>query len=147
MSIVITKPEVAHSSLRAKVNELLYCLQMDAQRNRTIERLLIEKDNEIQEAYRFSYGVRTLEEGAMGCTSDPYYHVVNIIGIEERYTKSINRQKLRHKRFQNIVDVLPSKDKETFVRAFCTSLEVDEREVKQVIRKHLKTIESYYDLT
>lgn len=147
MAIIVTKPEIAHSSIRAKINELLICLQMDAQRNKTIERLLIEKDDAIREAYRFSYGVRMLEEGVPGCTSDPFTHVVNIIAIKERYAKRIQRYRLKHERFHTIVNLLPSDDKETLVRAFCTELEVDERDVKRAIRKHLKVIEQYYDLT
>ncbi|MER2057837.1 MAG: hypothetical protein ABTA16_03370 [Niallia sp.] len=147
MAIIVTKPEIAHSSIRAKINELLICLQMDAQRNKTIERLLIEKDEAIREAYRFSFGVRSYEEGVPGCTSDPFTHVVNIIAIKERYAKRIQRYRLKHERFHTIVNLLPSDDKETLVRAFCTELEVDERDVKRAIRKHLKVIEQYYDLT
>lgn len=120
---------------------------MDAQRNKTIERLLIEKDIAIREAYQFSFGVRSYEEGVPGCTSDPFVHVVNIIAIKERYAKRIQRYRLKHERFHTIVNLLPSEDKETLVRAFCTDLIVDEQDVKRTIRKHLKVIEQYYDLT
>lgn len=147
LAIIVIKPEVAYSSLRAKVNELLYCLKMDAQRNETIEKLLIEKDIAIREAYEFSFGVRSYEEGVPGSTSDPFFHVVNIIAIKERYAKRIQRYRLKHERFHTIVNFLPSDDKETLVRAFCTELEVDERDVKRAIRKHIKIIEQYYDLS
>lgn len=144
MAIIVTKPEIAHSSIRAKVSELLYCLQVDAQRNKSIERLLIEKDIAIREAYRFSFGTRSYEEGVPGSTSDPFHHVVNILAMKERYEKRINRYRLKHERFHKIVEHLPFDDKETLVRAFCTELEVDEQDVKRIIRKHLKYIESVY---
>lgn len=147
MTIIITRPEVARSSLRTKVNELLVCMDMDSKRNETIEKLLIEKDAAIQEMYRFSYGVRSYEEGVMGYTSDPFFHTVNIIAIKERYAKRIARYKLKYERFNTIVNLLPSEDKEILIRAFSTDLPVDERDVKNVIRKHLKLIEQYYDLT
>lgn len=120
---------------------------MDAQRNKTIELLLIEKDIAIRESYRFSFGVRSYEEGVLGCTSDPFAHVLNIMAIKERYAKRIQRYRLKHERFHKVMKRLPSDDKETLVRAFCTELEVDERDVKRAIRKHLKVIEQYYDLT
>lgn len=147
MAIIVTKPEIAQSSIRAKINELLVCLQMDAQRNETVEKLLIEKDIAIREAYRFSFGVRSYEEGVLGCTSDPFTHVLNITAIKERYAKRIKRYRLKHERFHTVVNLLPSEDKETLVRAFCTELEVDERDVKRAIRKHIKIIEQYYDLS
>lgn len=144
MAIIVTKPEIAHSSIRTKVNELLYCLQVDAKRNKAIEELLIEKDIAIRDAYKFSFGTRSYEEGVPGSRSDPFYHVVNIIALKECYEKRINRYRLKHARFHTIVEHLPFGDKETLIRAFCTSLEVDEQDVKEVIRKHLKYIESVY---
>lgn len=144
MAIIVTKPEIAHSPIRAKVSELLYCLQVDAQRNKSIERLLIEKDIAIREAYKFSFGTRSYEEGVPGSTSDPFHHVVNILAIKERYAKRIQRYRLKHERFHTIVEYLPIEDKETLVRAFCTDLEVDERDVKRIIRKHVDYIESVY---
>ena len=144
MAIIVTKPEIAQSSIRAKVSELLYCLQVDAQRNKSIERLLIEKDIAIREAYRFSFGTRSYEEGVPGSTSDPFTHVVNILALKERYAKRIQRYRLKHERFHTIVEHIPIEDKETLVRAFCTDLEVDERDVKRVIRKHMDYIESIY---
>ncbi|MEK4128543.1 hypothetical protein NYE67_02625 [Solibacillus sp. FSL W8-0474] len=144
MAIIVTKPEIAHSSIRTKVNELLYCLQVDAQRNKAIEELLIEKDNAIRELYKFSFGTRSYEEGVPGSRSDPFYHVVNIIALKEWYEKRINRYRLKHERFHTILEHLPFGDKETLIRAFCTTLEVDEKDVKEVIRKHLKYIESVY---
>lgn len=144
MAIIVTKPEIAHSPIRTKVSELLYCLKVDAQRNKSIERLLIEKDIAIREAYEFSFGVRSYEEGVPGTSSDPYFHVLNIIALKERYEKRINRYRLKHERFHIIVEHLPIEDKETLIRAFCTDLEVDEQDVKSVIRKHLKYIESVY---
>lgn len=144
MAIIVTRSEIAHSAMRSKVNELLYCIKVDAQRNKAIERLLIEKDMAIRQSYEFSFGIPSYEEGEPGSTSDVFYHVTNILAVQERYNKRIQRYRLKHERFHTIVEHLPVEDKETLVRAMCTNLPVDERDVKRVIRKHLKCIESVY---
>jgi hypothetical protein len=145
LAIIITKPEIAFSNQRAQVNELLYSLGSDAKKNEVVERLLLERDQEIEAAYEFSYGVAMLDPIDRWYSSDTFNIVSEIIALKERYAKRIRRCKVRHERFNSIVKGLPSEDAETFIRAFCTDLEVDERDVKAIIRKHYKFLASFYD--
>lgn len=144
LAIIVTKPEVAFSSLRAQVNELLYSLGNDAKKNRLAEQLLIERDREIEVAYDFSYGIAMIDPLDRWYTSDTFHIVSEIIAIKERYAKRIKRCRIRHKRFKSIVEELSPEEAQTFIRAFCTDLEVDEQDVKKIIRKHLKLIKSFY---
>lgn len=144
MMIVVTKPEVASSRLRETINELLYSLQLDAKRNEELERLLIERDREITAAYQFSYGVATLDDSEGRLISSTHHIACEIIALKERYAKRIKRCRIRHKRFKDILEQLPTNDAETLATALCTSIEVDERDVKKVIRNHLKLIKSFY---
>lgn len=144
LAIIVTKPEVAFSSKRAQVNELLYSLGSDAKKNEMAEQLLIERDLEIEAAYDFSYGVAMIDPLDRWYTSDTFHIVSEINAIKERYAKRIKRCRIRHERFKSIVEELSQEDAETFIRAFCTDLEVDEQDVKKIIRKHLKLIKSFY---
>ena len=144
LAIIVTKPEKAFSNLRAQVNELVYSLGNDAKKNEMAEQLLIERDREVEAAYDFSYGVAMMDSLDRWYTSDTFHIVSEIIAIKERYAKRIQRCRIRHKRFYSIVEQLSPEEAETFIRAFCTNLEVDEQDVKRIIRKHLKLIQSYY---
>lgn len=144
MTIVVTKPEVASSTIRTAINEVLFSMQLDAQRNEELERLLIERDIAVKEAYRFSYGVVVMDKMEVPIISDTYFVACEVIALKERYAKRIRRCKLRHKRFKDILTQLPLSDSETLAKALCTSIEVDERDVKKVIRKHLKFMQSFY---
>lgn len=144
LAIIVTKPEVAFSSQRAQVNELLYSLGSDAKKNEMAEQLLIERDQAVEAAYDFSYGVAMMDPLDRWYTSDTFHIVSEIITIKKRYSKRIRRCRIRHERFNSIVEELSQEDAETFIRAFCTDLEVDERDVKLIIRKYLKLIQSFY---
>lgn len=144
LAIIVTKPEIAHSIQRARVNELLYSLGSDAKKNEFVEQLIIERDREIEAAYEFSYGVAILDPTDRWYTSDTFNIVSEIIALKERYAKRIKRCRVRHKRFKRIIAMLPEKDSDILARAFCTSIEVDERDVKRVIQKHFKLIKSFY---
>lgn len=144
MTIVIVKPEKLGSVQRARVNELLYCLKCDAQKSKELEQLIKERDYEIANAYRFSYGVVNLDSTEPDICYDPFYLVSEIISLKERYAKRIQRFKIRHKRFKDVLDVLPAGDAEVLMKALCTSIEVDEREVKKVIKKHFNLIKGFY---
>lgn len=144
LAIIITKPEIAFSSQRAHVNELLYSLGSDAKKNEVAEQLLIERDRAVEAAYDFSYGVAMMDPLDRWYTSDTFHIVSEIIAIKKRYAKRMRRCKIRHERFNSIVEELPQGDAETFIRAFCTDLEVDERDVKLIIRKNIKLIKSFY---
>ena len=144
MAIVITRPEIASSPLRTRISELMFALQKDAKRNREIEALMVARDYEVDEAYDFSYGVANYDDTNSTCPRDTAYIAIEIIAIKDRYKRLIERCRVRHKRFSDLVEQLPSEDRETLIKAFCTELEVDERDVKRIIRKHLKLIETYY---
>ena len=144
LAIIVTKPEIATSTLRTCVNELLYSLSIDAQRNKQIEQLMIERDLEVATAYDFNYGTAMMDPLDRWYTSDVFYIASEIISLKERYSKRIRRCQVRHERFKSIVEELPQGDAEVFLRAFSTDLEVDEQDVKLIIRKHLKLIKSFY---
>lgn len=144
LAIVVTKPEIALSQIRSRVNELLFSLQNDAQKNSEVERLLIEKEEAIEEAYNFSYGITLWDKNQPWMVNDTQYIACEIIALKDYYDKRIKHCRIKHKRFKDIIDQLPQQDAEVLIKAFCTSLEVDEQEVKRVIRKHFKLIQSYY---
>ena len=39
---------------------------------------------------------------------------------------------------------MPINEQDTFLKAFCTDMEVDERDVKRIINNHFVTINHYY---
>lgn len=144
MTIIVTKPEIASSPIRSRVNELLYSLENDAKKNKEVERLLIEKKEAIDDAYNFSYGVTLWDENDRWMVNDTHHIACEIIALKSNYEKRIKRCRIRHKRFKTIIDQLPQTDAETLTKAFCTDIEVDEQDVKKVIRKHLKYLEQFY---
>lgn len=103
MAIIVTKPEIAFANQRAQVNELLYSLGSDAKKNEVAERLLLERDQKIEAAYEFSYGVAMLDPINRWYTSDTFNIVSEIIALKERYAKRIRRCKVCHERFNTIV--------------------------------------------
>lgn len=144
MAIIVTKPEIAKSRMRSHINELLYLLQTDAQKNREIELLIRERDAAIKEAYNFTYGIVTLNPEEFSFIKDVSTLAGEAIAIRERYEKRLRRCTVKHKRFKTIVNQLSNQERETFLKAFCTDIEVDEQEVKRIIRKHSASIGRYY---
>lgn len=144
MAIIIVEPEKASSRIRSQINELLYLLQTDAQKNREIELLIRERDVAIREAYNFTYGVVTWDREEFSFIKDVSTLAGEAIAIRERYEKRLKRCTVKHKRFKTIVDNLLPNERETFLKAFCTDIEVDGREVKLIIKKYYTVINRYY---
>lgn len=142
--IIVVKPEIAYSKVRAQINELLYLLQTDAQMDREIKRIIIERDAAIEEAYSFTYGITTWDQNEFNFIKDVPTLASEVIAIKERYEKRLRRCTVKHKRFKTIIDHLNIEEQETFLKTFCSDIEVDERDVKRIIKKHLVTINRYY---
>ena len=144
MAIIVVKPEIAYSTMRGQVNELLYLLQTDAQMNREIERIRVERDAAIKEAYSFTYGITRWNRDGFNFISDVPTLACDVIAIKERYEKRLRRCAVKHRRFKTVIDNLSTEERETFLKVFCTDIEVDERDVKRIIKKHFSTINYYY---
>lgn len=144
MAIIVVKPELAKSRKRAQINELLYLLKTDAQKNREIERIIRERDAAIADAYSFTYGCTTWDINEFSYIKDVATLAGEVIAVRERYVKRLKRCTVKHRRFKTIVDQLPTKERETFLKAFVTDIPVDEKDVKDIIKKHFAMINRYY---
>ena len=91
MAIIVVKPEKAYSKIRAQINELLYLLKTDAQMKREIERIIIERDAAIEEAYSFTYGITRWIRDEVIFVSDVPTLACDVIAIKERYKKRLRR--------------------------------------------------------
>lgn len=149
MAIVVTKPEIAFSPIRTQINEYMYCIKRDAQRSREVEQIMMERDIEVREAYRFSYGVAMTDEMVERTPTSTEFVAANIIALKERYAKRIRRCKLRHRRFERLVQEVretSENDADTLIKAFCTTIEVDERDVKAILRMHIPLLKNLYGI-
>lgn len=127
----------------------MYCIKRDAQRNREVEQIMMERDIEVREAYRFSYGVAITDEMVERTPTSTEFVATNIIALKERYAKRIRRCKLRHRRFERLVQEvreISENDADTLIKAFCTTIEVDERDVKAILRMHIPLLKNLYGI-
>lgn len=146
MTIVVIKPDTVYSPTKDLINDLIISLQLDAKRNEQLERLIIERDEEVANCYDFSYGCAKWGDQS---DSHPYTTgtdtiAINIIALKDYYAKRIRKCQIRHARFKALLEELPDEDSEILAKAFCTDISVDERDVKKVIKKHLPLIEDRY---
>lgn len=146
MVVIVTQTEIAKLAIRCKINEILYCLKADIDRIEGLQDLIKERDQEIKEAYNFSYGVTNWyqDENVPGFSADPYYLSSKIIGLKEWYNKRIERIKRRRNEIEQLLNSLPSDEAETLRNAFFTANKVDEQDVKGIIKKHLPKFEKIY---
>ena len=144
MTIIAVKPEKAYSKVRAQINELMYLLQIDARMDREIERIIVQRDAAIEEAYSFTYGVTTWDHNEFSYTKDVPTLACEVIAIKERYEKRLRRCEIKNKRFKTILSLLSREEQDTLLKAFCTDIEVDECDLKRIIKKHLNTINHYF---
>lgn len=144
MTVIYSEPEVKYSNKASRVNELYYLLKCDAEKNKMVEQLIIEREAAIKDAYNFTYGVVKWDIDQFNYPSRTENVVEEILALKEYYQKRIMRCEIKHKRFKEILEQIPFNDAEVLLKAFCSPLEVDVKEVKKVIRSNIHVVGKYY---
>lgn len=141
--MTIEKPEIPSYSLRTRINEIIFCLSLDAAAKKKAEQLKCYRTEYFLNLYDFSYGVSKYDND-IGVSSDPAFIAIEIASAKANYEKQIRRFEARYFRFHTILNFLPIEEQEIVRNTFFTQNSKDVRELNFIIKKHYREIEQFY---
>ena len=130
--------------MEARIRNTMYCLWKDATSNELAKYLKRSAEQYFQELYEFSYGVTSYDEN-VSITKGTERLALMIIAEKENRKRQIDRLERGYERFCSIMDSLPTQDVEVLQQYFIERKKVDYELLREVVKKHLKFIETYYD--
>lgn len=130
--------------MEARIRNTMYCLWKDATSNELAKYLKRSAEQYFQELYEFSYGVTSYDEN-VSITKGTERLALMIIAEKENRKRQIDRLERGYERFCSIMDSLPTQDVEVLQQYFIERKKVDYELLREVVKKHLKFIEAYYD--
>ncbi|MBL3728935.1 hypothetical protein JIN86_04835 [Lysinibacillus sp. HST-98] len=130
--------------MEARIRNTMYCLWKDATSNELAKYLKRSAEQYFQELYEFSYGVTSYDEN-VSITKGTERLALMIIAEKENRKRQIDRLERGYERFCSIMDSLPTQDVEVLQQYFIERKKVDYELLREVVKKHLKFIEVYYD--
>ncbi|MGA3678150.1 hypothetical protein [Lysinibacillus sp. RS5] len=145
-----TKYEISSESdndvpvMEARIRNTMYCLWKDATSKELAKYLKRSAEQYFQELYEFSYGVTSYDAG-VSITKGTERLALMIIAEKENRKRQIDRLESAYERFNSILDSLPPQDVEVLQQYFKERKKVDYELLREVVKKYLKFIESYYD--
>lgn len=129
--------------MEARIRNTMYCLWKDATSKELAKYLERSAEQYFWELYEFSYGVTSYED--VSITKGTERLALMIIAEKENRKRQIDRLERAYKRFNSILDSLPTQDVEVLQQYFIERRKVDYELLRGVVKKHLKPIEVYYD--
>lgn len=129
--------------MEARIRNTMYCLWKDATSKELAKYLKRSAEQYFQELYDFSYGVTSYEDASI--TKGTERLALMIIAEKENRKRQIDRLERGYERFCSIMDSLPTQDVEVLQQYFIERKKVDYELLREVVKKHLKFIEVYYD--
>ncbi|MGR7908543.1 hypothetical protein ACU64V_04045 [Lysinibacillus capsici] len=130
--------------MEARIRNTMYCLWKDATSKELAKYLKRSAEQYFQELYEFSYGV-TFYDDDVNITKGTERLALMIIAEKENRNRQIDRLEKGYERFCSILDSLPTQDVEVLQQYFKERKKVDYELLREVVKKHLKFIEAYYD--
>lgn len=130
--------------MEARIRNTMYCLWKDATSKELAKYLKRSAEQYFQELYEFSYGVTSYDDD-VNITKGTERLALMIIAEKENRNRQIDRLEKGYERFCSILDSLPTQDVEVLQQYFKERKKVDYELLREVVKKHLKFIEAYYD--
>ncbi|MCT1539487.1 MULTISPECIES: hypothetical protein [Lysinibacillus] len=130
--------------MEARIRNTMYCLWKDATSKELAKYLNQSAEQYFQELYEFSYGVTSYDEDVTVSKGTERLALM-IIAEKENRKRQIDRLERGYERFRSILDSLPTQDVEVLQQYFIERKKVDYELLRGVVKKHLKSIEAYYD--
>jgi len=127
--------------------ELLYLMKRDSKRMEELPSMERERELEIKEVYRFSYGISCYDEsGLLTYGGNPHSIVSRIMTIRERYDKKKKRHISKYERLLETLETLPKSDKELLERHLFQNEELDRDLLYLTVLRNRKKIKNFYTL-
>lgn len=126
-----------------QIRKVMFSLWMDAQSYKLAKHLEEKISGHFEQLYEFSFGVSKYDKD-YSMSKDTETLALRIIDEKNRYSKQIEHLRERYKRFKRICDQLNVEDKQLIVSYFERSHKVEYEALRNVLRRHLKGMESIY---
>lgn len=94
--------------------------------------------------YEFSYGVTSYDDDCWLAKGTERLALM-IVAEKENRRRQIERLKKGYKRFNMILEQLPTKDNEMLQVFYIKHQKVDYEQLREIIEKYLTTIEAFYE--
>lgn len=131
-------------AMEARIRNSMFCLWKDATSKGLAEYLERTSEQYYTELYEFSYGVTSYSEDYRMVKGTERLALM-VIAEKENRKRQVERLEKAYERFYSILDSLPKEDVEVLKRYFVKRHKVDYEQLRAVVKKHLKQIETYYE--
>ncbi|WP_128568385.1 hypothetical protein [Lysinibacillus boronitolerans] len=129
--------------LEGRIREAMYLLWKDATSDELANYLERTAERYFQELYEFSYGVTSYDDDCWLAKGTERLALMIVVEKENR-RRQIERLRKGYKRFNKILEQLPTKDNEVLQAFYMKRQKVEYELLRRIIEKHITTIEAVY---
>ena len=145
MAIVKHENELLVKKYKDDYKEYLGLIKIDSQYEQRIIDIETLRDKEIQEIYRFSYGVCKYDkEINYGC--DPFREICKLLACNRVFDRKIARCYKSKRRLEDLFSLLQEGDRAVLQTALFSDVEVYEHELLKIVHSNRRILSKLYTL-